>query len=240
MTPELTNRNLLNFFATRSMQSLTTVDLGNSHPHCAQFMQGKIAHLYELEALSQLENIEDPVVISSVTKTLETGFKTLWKDDSFCSMKVHYNKNQLGVDRLYQAAFLYHAMPDLDLILIDAGTFITVDHINQAGFQGGHIYPGLQTFINSYSKGERLPSLDEEKILQEQKNLPRTTSDAISGAVYNYVSSLCDSLKKQYPQKTIILTGGSAKFFKDHLSKAQTIDHLIHYALYFLYQEEQK
>lgn len=235
-----TDQHLKNFFLKRERISLLTLDLGNTNPHMADFTDGELSSVKKLESLHSLKDLEKPFVVSSVTEQLETSFKSLWQDNSFCQMPLHYEKNQLGLDRLYQAAFIYHAYPNQEVILIDAGTFITVDHINETGFLGGYIYPGPQTFLSSYKQGKRLPTLDYLNNNHTVDKLPVTTEQAIRSAALKYIQNLCEGILNEFPNKKIILTGGQSKSLVSYLSGAEQLSHLIHYSLYFLYQEEQR
>ena len=150
------------------------------------------------------------------------------------------NKKQIGKDRLFQAAFLYHLYPNEDLILIDAGTFITIDFINKNGFLGGYIFQGLKTFLAGYKKGARLPELNVAEISLDHfhdKSIPISTKEAILGACTHYIKGIVETIKLHLKNKKIIITGGEAKYFSAQISSAQVINHLIHYSLYYLYGE---
>jgi type III pantothenate kinase len=234
----LNNTDIDHFFATRSNDSVQTVDYGNSHPHFATFINGKLENVAPVRDTHQsFEN----AMISSVSKQIETPTTELWHGNTFCKMPVNYNTDELGKDRLFQAAFLYHLYPNEEIVLIDAGTFLTIDFINDQGFNGGFIFQGIKTFLSSYKAGTRLPDLSQNDLrIEVNPILPSSTEQAIMGATAHYIQGIIQSVQKQMINKKIILTGGESRYFENILSDFTTITHLIHYSLYFLKQEMQQ
>lgn len=231
----LSNLDIENFFTGRPQDSVQTIDYGNSHPHFAIFKDGK---LEEISPVTDNHISTDNTIISSVSKQKETSTDILWSDHTFCKMPVHYNQAELGKDRLFQAAFLYHLYPNEDIVLIDAGTFLTIDFINQQGFNGGFIFQGLKTFLSSYNAGSRLPDLSKENLtIAMPSKLPSSTKEAIFDASVHYINGILTSLTNMLRDKKIILTGGESTLLKTIIPDAVIIPHLIHYSLYFLKQE---
>ncbi len=234
----LNNTDIESFFATRGHESMQTVDYGNSHPHLATFTNGK---LEDVSPVKDPNQILETAMISSVSKQRETETQDLWQGNTFCDMPVHYKARDLGKDRLFQAAFLYHLYPREEVVLIDAGTFLTIDFINEQGFQGGFIFQGIKTFLASYKAAARLPDLSQKPFTLDLPNsLPSSTEEAITGASAHYIQGIFQSLAPSLlKNKKIILTGGESTYLEAILNNSLTVPHLIHYSLYFLKQEMQ-
>jgi len=75
------------------------------------------------------------VEVSRVAGSLQNGYKDL---------------EQLGVDRWVAAIGAYARYPNVDSVVIDAGTAVTIDWVSSQGvFEGGAILPGLQLMHDS-------------------------------------------------------------------------------------------
>lgn len=234
----LSNKSIESFFASRPKDCVQTIDYGNSHPHFATFKNGK---LEEVKPVDNEDLDTSKAMISSVSQQKETSTDILWKDNAFCDMPVHYKQLELGKDRLFQAAFIYHLYRGEEVVLIDAGTFLTIDFIDKKGFNGGFIFQGIKTFLASYTAGTRLPNLSKDDInLKMPTKLPSSTNEAIKSASTYYIRGVLSSLSDLLGNKKVILTGGESHLIKTLLTNSIIIPHLIHYSLYFLKQEIRK
>lgn len=236
------------------MQGLVTLDFGNSHPHAGIFQKTsgswdlvKVVPLAELQYfLAQLEmNANNTSVVlcevksreEEVTKLQEAGFlvtrvRDYWRGSRFAGMPVHYTKT-LGEDRLIEAYYCYKK-DKTPTLLIDAGTFVTMDVITGEGFQGGYIIPGTKNYFELYGKGEQLKDVTID--LSFSHRLPQETKEAITES-YTAFAALAKSLLSSFQIKKIILTGGQSDlwegFFASERSEfiVETHPHLIHFAL---------
>lgn len=245
------------------MSLLLTIDQGNSHPHVGVFRNQKLDSLVSLDKL--LDKLETKVFDqpfnaiycgvgnssdSTITKLKQTAKN--WVDiDSlktplkFLDMPVHYSET-LGSDRLTQAYYLYknkfgnkENCSQEKIMLIDAGTFTTVDFISNQGFEGGYIYPGVKLYFSLYTQGKRLPvpRLDDLKASSE---LPHNTQDAITQSFITFNQHTLNYFRSFYNCAQMILTGGQAHFFSDTILQnypVQIQSELIHHALNFTYFE---
>jgi len=126
----------------------------------------------------------------------------------------------LGVDRiaLVTAAFYYH--PKASSLIIDAGTCITYDIINDCGeYLGGAISPGLQMRYEAlHNQTSKLPLLDLDEPLDLIGN---STPSSIHSGVVNGILVEIDGIIEQYRSRfedlTVILTGGDAQFLSKRL-----------------------
>jgi|GEM_PF-485290 type III pantothenate kinase len=231
-----------------------TFDIGNSHPHVGIFKNGALS-----ETLSWRKFISQHVDkntknslkgIASIVGAKPEGLKKIedqlihvpaLKEGRFLDMPVNYTET-LGKDRLYQAYKIYKMAlknPNRNYALIDAGTFITLDLINSDGLQGGHILPGVSTFLASYRKGQDLPALDESTVDTTPVGLPSSTQGAIMGGLKLYLSSCLKEFLESQKIDHCLITGGSSDFILGQFPAkrqyhVEIIPHLIHQSLFEL------
>jgi type III pantothenate kinase len=132
-------------------------------------------------------------------------------------------KETLGYDRIADAVGAFACFPGRNILVIDAGTAITIDLVTAAGeFQGGNISPGLDLRFKALHEHTRKLPLIEKK--EEFPFLGKNTSDAILAGVLNgacfELDGYIDNLKMEYPDIKIILTGGDAKYFDKKLKNS--------------------
>ena len=126
----------------------------------------------------------------------------------------------LGVDRLALATAAFYQNPRGNTLVIDAGTCITYDMVNDAGeYIGGAISPGVRMrykAMNQQTAG--LPLLEPAEILDIIGN---STESCMHSGVINGVACEVDGVIDQYLSRfqdlTVILTGGDAHFFAKRL-----------------------
>jgi len=238
------------------MQGLITLDFGNSNPHAGIFLKEnsnwnlkKIFKLSELNkgldelklnpgnsslVLSQVRSYDDELNVFLNEGYLLTRVKDYWKGGRFAGMPVHYAIT-IGEDRLIQAFYVYKKLKE-NVLLIDAGTFVTMDIITPSGFQGGYIIPGLKNYLQLFKQGELLQAFDIDQTIQQE--LPQATSNAMSWSYYAF-AALAQNLVKKYNISKILITGGQgaewSKMFVplDLSSNIQLVPELIHSSLHF-------
>ncbi|MDC6405383.1 MULTISPECIES: type III pantothenate kinase [Maribacter] len=126
----------------------------------------------------------------------------------------------LGIDRiaLVTAAF-YHA-PHKNTLVIDAGTCITYDMVNDFDeYLGGAISPGLEMRYKAmHQQTLALPLLPMEAPLDLIGN---TTNSSMHSGVVNGICAELDGIIDQYATRfkdlTVILTGGDSHFLSKRL-----------------------
>lgn len=123
--------------------------------------------------------------------------------------------NTLGVDRLALAAAAYYQNPRGNTLVIDAGTCITYDMVNNAGeYVGGAISPGVRMRYNAmHNQTAGLPLLGPDELLDFIGN---STESCMHSGVINGVTQEVDGVIAQYQSRfqdlTVILTGGDSHF----------------------------
>lgn len=133
------------------------------------------------------------------------------------------SRDTLGYDRIAGAVGAFSLLPGKDVLIIDAGTAITIDLLTSNGeFYGGNISPGLNLrFRALHEFTSRLP------LVEKKESYPltgRNTEDAILAGVMNgatfEIDSYIDHFKKQFPGIKIILTGGDINYFEKKLKNS--------------------
>ena len=133
--------------------------------------------------------------------------------------------DRLGIDRLL-SGFAASRRFKLPLVVIDAGSAITVDWIDHEGcFCGGAILPGLGLQSRALAtETEALPQLqwDQPTPLMVPA---RNTGDAILGGILLGIAAAIDALIVRYREAaevsadplTVVITGGDAPTISPHL-----------------------
>lgn len=126
----------------------------------------------------------------------------------------------LGVDRLALATAAFYNNPHRNTLVIDAGTCITYDMVNDFGeYLGGAISPGLRMRYKAlHQYTDRLPELEPQQILDIIGN---STVSSIHSGVVNGTCLEIDGVISQYLSRydrlKVILTGGDAQFLSKRL-----------------------
>ena len=129
----------------------------------------------------------------------------------------------LGVDRIALVSACVKHYPKQNVLVIDAGTCITYDFINDAAiYKGGAISPGVTMRYESlHNLTANLPLL---KPKAPKKVTGNTSKKAIHSGVVNGVIFEIEGVIKHYRKKngvlTVILTGGDAKFLSKRLKNS--------------------
>jgi type III pantothenate kinase len=126
----------------------------------------------------------------------------------------------LGVDRMVLASGVTLRYPQRNRLVIDAGTCITYDFVDQNDdYLGGAISPGLRLryeSLHNYTAKLPLLALDQPKYF-----IGNSTTEAIHSGVVNGVLNEIDGFVNQFCQQfqdlTIILTGGDADFLAKNI-----------------------
>lgn len=217
------------------------IDIGNSRLKWGvenrQGMQFRGVIEYRREAMIDIMssawrdlNPPDAVAISSVAskqivyqlldlaRSLWPGAKIIIASSSStaCGVTNAYKQpERLGIDRWLNLLALRHYYPG-NACVIDCGTAITLDFLNEAGqHSGGLISPGLQLMKQSLTQGtSELPFSEVEPDL----GLADHTEAAIyCGTLYSAVGLIERVLAEQnYPQ--VVMTGGDASLIARNLA----------------------
>lgn len=133
---------------------------------------------------------------------------------------LYASPESLGVDRIALAAAAFYYNPDGNTLVIDAGTCVTYDIINDKGeYLGGAISPGIaMRYRAMHEQTAKLPLLNMEHVVDFIGN---TTKSSMHSGVVNGICQEIDGVIGQYASRfrdlTVILTGGDAQFLSKRL-----------------------
>lgn len=126
----------------------------------------------------------------------------------------------LGLDRIALITSAYYHNPHRNTLVIDAGTCVTYDIINDFDeYLGGAISPGLQMRYKAmHEQTANLPLLEKEEIIDFIGN---ATNSSMHSGVVNGLAQEISGVVHQYGSRfkdlTVILTGGDAQFLSKRL-----------------------
>ena len=215
-----------------------TVDVGNTRIKAAVFegntvLENFVFEKNELEKkikkiLKKFQNCSD-LVIASVGNIEKQSFLAFEKqlnihflthEDVFPFINKYATPKTLGIDRMVLASGATLQFPKQNRLVIDAGTCITYDFIDEFNnYSGGAISPGLRLRYEAlHNYTARLPMLD----LQEPESyIGNTTAQAIHSGVVNgfvyEIDGFIDEYRANFSNFIIILTGGDTEFLAKRL-----------------------
>ncbi len=214
------------------------IDIGNTRTKIALFDQNNPVTNYSFTDFKeeQLKKIlddypgTDKAILSSVAVDSSGIFRmvknfipyTLYLDENtpLPINNKYESKETLGKDRLAAVVGANFIFPQDNVLVIDAGTAITFEIIdNKGNYLGGNISPGLTIRYKAlHTFTGRLPLLT---INEKFPQLGTDTNSAIisgiqKGMIYE-INGYIDQFSELFPPLKIILTGGDANFFDKKL-----------------------
>jgi type III pantothenate kinase len=136
---------------------------------------------------------------------------------------------KVGIDRLLAAFAAIKRYGDLPMLIVDAGTAITVDVVQDQTFCGGAILPGLTALSATYPQiSKKLPLVAIPGVSTDTPTKPsypgKNTKEAIqSGLYWGIVGAIRQFYKMFCSNKRgvrLILTGGHAEYLLPGLAGA--------------------
>ena len=226
-----------------------TVDIGNTNTHiglikCASrsilsldvFPTKDIPTCLTNTIWSAVKTVPDaPVVICSVVQSIEEQYHhKLSSSIQSQVLWLHYNeklpltipyKNPalLGADRIADLVYAHGVFPGENVIVVDAGTTITIDYLHKGSvFRGGAIMPGPSTQLKSLrANTDQLPELELDSPDTEFPGMS-TAACIHAGVLFGTagaVSHIVDRYRHMYNEPSrIVATGGAWPFLKPYVT----------------------
>ena len=213
------------------------IDIGNTRIKVAIFNGSELVHNEIITSNNFLKRTLDLIekhqcknaIISSVGNQNKCEIQEIKSKINIIELnsetKVPFKNNYLtpktlGVDRIALVSSAFERFPNKNVLVIDAGTCITYDFINDnACYLGGAISPGIKMrykAMNSFT--EKLPLL---KQTENKKLIGNSTESCIhSGVIFgviNEIDSAINSYKEKNQLLTVVLTGGDVNFLSNKL-----------------------
>ena len=207
------------------------IDIGNTRAKLAIFINNKLKSVNIVKTKDLLNEVKSVfkaykvknTIISSVAK-IDKKTVLYLEENSFLvflnsKTKIPFNNlyktpKTLGVDRIALMASVTKNYPNKNVLVIDAGTCITYDFLNDKNeYFGGAIAPGLNMKYKAmHNFTENLPLLKPK----DNIGIGNTTENAMHQGVINGTILEIDGVINQYKKNnnnlTIVLTGGDTIF----------------------------
>ena len=217
---------------------ILAVDVGNTRIKAAVFEDNTLLESFVFlktaleksiqNILEKYKKIAHLVVssVSDVEKQAFIGFKDavnihfVSHNDKFPFVNCYETPQTLGIDRMVLAAGATLQYPHQNRLVIDAGTCVTYDFIDENdNYLGGAISPGLRLRYESlHHFTAKLPLLTLEN---PKRFIGKSTSESIHSGVVNglvfEIDGYIAEIKGQYSKFIIILTGGDSVFLAKRL-----------------------
>ncbi len=164
---------------------------------------------------------EDKELLKILGKTLE--LLKLTSRTKLPFKNKYQTPKTLGVDRIALVSASVEKLPKSNVLIIDAGTCITYDFINDKNhYLGGAISPGIRLRYHTLNNlTANLPLLKAE---YPDDLIGKSTDQSIHSGVVNGVlkemDGVIDEYLKKYQDLTVILTGGDADFLSKRLKNS--------------------
>ncbi len=140
---------------------------------------------------------------------------------------LYESKETLGYDRLAACVGANSLYPNVNLLVIDAGTAITFDFVSSENqYLGGTISPGLSMrfkALNSFTK--KLPLLEKSDSFDLiGKNTAQAIISGVQNSLFFETDTYIKRLKEKHPKARVFLTGGDAEFIHSKLKSDVLLD----------------
>jgi type III pantothenate kinase len=217
---------------------ILTIDVGNTRIKGAVFEQTTVKEYFIFEPKELFEKILNilkkyekitHLVVASVGNMQKQAFLPFENrlivhfvshEDVFPFNNLYETPKTLGIDRMVLASGATLQYPKCNRLVIDAGTCVTYDFIDQEdNYLGGAISPGLRLRYESlHAFTAKLPLLSIEDItaLIGTSTKGSIHSGVINGLVHE-IDGFIDEYKALGSKFIIILTGGDTEFLAKRL-----------------------
>ncbi|WP_348812984.1 type III pantothenate kinase [Flavobacterium maritimum] len=217
---------------------ILTVDVGNTRIKGAVFEDNVLLEDFVFMKTEHEKNIQNILKKYKKVTHLVVASVGYLEKDSFLhynnSLKVHFvshidpfpfinhyaTPQTLGIDRMVLAAGATIQFPKQNRLVIDVGTCVTYDFIDENDvYLGGAIAPGLRLRYESlHNYTAKLPLLASKS---PDSFIGKSTAESIHSGVVNgfvyEIDGFIDEYKAHYSNFIIILTGGDTEFLAKRL-----------------------
>lgn len=217
------------------------IDIGNTLVKYAVFDKKKLLidqsstpehYVSKIKELFEVYPKINYAIISSVGNLDKKQFEVL---SLFCKVHLLTHKSKvpfknsyasphtLGMDRIALATAAFYHNPHGNSLVIDMGTCITYDMVNDHGeYIGGAISPGLDMRYKAmHRQTAKLPNLEPEFPLDFIGNTTSTSMhNGVVQGICHELEGTIDQYKNRFKHLTVILTGGDSHFFAKRLKNS--------------------
>ncbi|MBE9464336.1 type III pantothenate kinase [Dyadobacter sp. UP-52] len=210
------------------------VDSGNTYSKIGWFSGDNLIRYETRLGFTELidlirAELPERIIYSSVNRPLNEFLEALDRDVPVLNLtgvttvpvqKDYETPHTLGADRIAAACGANWMFPGKDVLVIDMGTSITYDMVDQQGiFRGGLISPGVRMRFNAlHTFTKRLPLFDPEK---DPEFIGKSTKNAIQSGVMNgtlaEIEGIINRYRNEIPSLCVVICGGDVPFFESSL-----------------------
>jgi type III pantothenate kinase len=209
------------------------VDAGNTRIKAAVFQNDQLVNKFTVRSPDQLKieiekyQLENALVSSVNHSEEEFSFIRVSKKNFFLTTRLplpitngYGTPATLGLDRLAAACGAFSLFPTSNCLVIDAGTCINYEFINDQGiYLGGAISPGIEMRYKAmHTFTARLPlitSLTDVNLLGT--NTEECMQSGVVNGVISEVNGIIDRYREKHPSIVVLICGGNAPFFENRL-----------------------
>lgn len=216
------------------------IDLGNSFAKYARFEGDHLIELFDRISLSKLIDVindEPPahLIISTVNQQSDQVLSKI--DHSISVLKMHADiqtpiknnyitKETLGQDRLAAVVGANFLKQNQNVLVIDAGTCITYDIVDQNGeYHGGAISPGIG--MKARAMHEFTANLPLVNVETQAELVGNSTKSSMLSGILNGTSAEIMQMIRMYASKfgdlQVLMCGGDAENLKKNVSDDVTL-----------------
>tara|TARA_B100000282_G_C31673409_1_gene463293 strand:+ start:136 stop:879 length:744 start_codon:yes stop_codon:yes gene_type:complete len=220
------------------------IDIGNTLTKVALFEKKNIYKTIILKSIN-IEVIKDFIKNKIVTNTIFSSVKDSSKDllsiiNNFNAIelndnvkipiKINYNNiNDLGKDRLAAIIGAINLYSNENILILDIGTCLTIDFINNNEYVGGRISPGLKMRYKALNKfTAKLPLCEKNfKNLKYGNSTLTSIQSGVQRGMINEIDTVITEFKQENKNNVVIGTGGDCFFFEKELKNSIFADQFL-------------
>ena len=182
-----------------------------------------------IDEWNRLYNIEKAIISSVIVETPElseaiSGMQcpvVRFSNSMPLPLEINYRTpHTLGSDRIAAAVGAWNEAPGRNMLVIDAGSAITIDFVGKDGkYNGGNIAPGIKMRLKAlHEYTSRLPMVEKDG---DTPTMGYDTETAIRSGVINgichEIEGYINEFKQKYCDVLVFLTGGDEKPLKNRI-----------------------
>ncbi|CAM4104516.1 type III pantothenate kinase [Pedobacter westerhofensis] len=225
------------------------IDIGNTNSKIAVFDDKVLVFFQSADHIDQhslSELIDKYKIVSStvssvkedvtaIVDVLKSGTNYIpFSTQMNTGVKNYYQTREtLGQDRWAKVIAVHHAWPQQNCLIIDAGTCITYDLLNEeSAYFGGSISLGIKMrFEALHHYTGKLPLVKWDKEVQQIPEGTDTQTAIINGVLQGLINEVEGFISLQNIKNTdlkVVITGGDATFLLEQLKNSIFAPQIIH------------
>jgi pantothenate kinase type III len=230
----------------KEIKNIFTVDVGNTNTSVAKWINGEpeycsidLINSSSVVIISDVKGVNLKLPSKKVIRINQKNLSTFGKMESKYGLKA-------GSDRLLFAYAGYEMITSEQrlkkILLIDSGTFSTLDIVSTMGFEGGIIVPGVELIKNAFKTGDQLHPPCQKGHQRESLYPFQDTKTTLSQAAWYILESLTLRIVQEYKVDHVLITGGNGDSLRNIILKSNipnTYDPMfVHRGIYHFFRNE--